>query len=65
MTKVILAGQYPVHTFEKLREMLKGQPVDLRAVDTSEAYEAMTGYDVEKARELMQVAYDKAVAAVQ
>jgi len=46
MTKVILAGQYPVHTFEKLSEMLKGQPVDLRAVDTSEAYEAMTDAEI-------------------
>ena len=27
----------------------------------SEAYEALTGYDIEKARELMQKAYDKAV----
>lgn len=28
-----------------------------------EAYEAMTGYDMPKAKELMQIAYDKAVAA--
>ncbi|MCH5286364.1 MAG: hypothetical protein J1E43_03000 [Christensenellaceae bacterium] len=28
-----------------------------------EAYEALTGYDIEKARELMQAAYEKAVAS--
>ena len=31
--------------------------------DLDEAYEALTGYDMPKAQELMKVAYDKAVAA--
>lgn len=38
-----------------------GEGEDYATLD--EAYEAMTGYDMEKAKELMQVAYDKAVAA--
>ena len=39
MTKVILAGQYPAHTFETLQELLKDLPVELKAVDTPEAYD--------------------------
>lgn len=46
MTKVILAGQYPAHTFETLQELLTGLPVELKAVDTPEAYEAMTDAEI-------------------
>ena len=38
-----------------------GEGTDYATVD--EAYDAMTGYDMDKAHELMAVAYDKAVAA--
>jgi len=38
-----------------------GEGGDYETLD--EAYEALTGYDVEKAQALMQTAYDKAVAA--
>ena len=38
-----------------------GEGADYETLD--EAYEAMTGYNMEEARALMQVAYDKAVAA--
>ena len=46
MTKVILAGQYPAHTFEKLQEMLKSLPIELRAVDAQEEYDAMTDAEI-------------------
>ena len=46
MTNVILAGQYPAHTFETLQELLRDLPVTLRAVDTPEAYEAMTDAEI-------------------
>lgn len=46
MTNVILAGQYPAHTFETLQELLKDLPVELKAVDTPEAYEAMTDAEI-------------------
>ena len=46
MTKVILAGQYPAHTYETLQELLKDLPVELKAVDTPEAYEAMTDAEI-------------------
>ena len=46
MTKVILAGQYPAHTFETLQELLKDLPVELKAVDTPEAYDAMTDAEI-------------------
>ena len=46
MTNVILAGQYPAHTFETLQELLKDLPVTLKAVDTPEAYEAMTDAEI-------------------
>lgn len=42
MKKVILAGTYPAHTFEKLRAMLPEEEFELKAVDTPEAYDAMT-----------------------
>ena len=46
MTKVVLAGQYPAHTYETLQELLKDLPVELTAVDTPEAYEAMTDAEI-------------------
>ena len=46
MTNVILAGQYPAHTFETLQELLKDLPVTLKAVDTPEAYDAMTDAEI-------------------
>lgn len=46
MTNVILAGQYPAHTFESFQELLCGLPVTLKAVDTPEAYEAMTDAEI-------------------
>ena len=45
----------------KVFDITYGEGGDYETLD--EAYEAMTGYDVEKAQALMQVAYDKAVAA--
>ena len=42
MKKVILAGTYPAHTFEKLRAMLPEEEFELKAVDTPEACDAMT-----------------------
>ena len=42
MKKVILAGTYPAHTFEKLWAMLPEEEFELKAVDTPEAYDAMT-----------------------
>ena len=46
MIKVILAGPYPAHTFERLQEMMADMPVELRAVDTPEAYDAMTDAEI-------------------
>ena len=46
MTKVILAGQYPAHTYETLKELLAELPVELKAVDTPEAYDAMTDAEI-------------------
>ena len=45
----------------KVFDITYGEGGDYETLD--EAYEAMTGYDVEKAQALMKVAYDKAVAA--
>lgn len=45
----------------RLFDLTWGEGGDYDTLD--EAYEAMTGYEVEKARALMAVAYDKAVAA--
>ena len=42
MMHVVLAGNYPAHTYEKLRALLPETEFDLTAVDTPEAYEAMT-----------------------
>ena len=46
MTNVILAGQYPAHTFEKLCEQLQGLPVIIRAVDDPAEYDAMTDAEI-------------------
>lgn len=45
----------------KVFDITYGEGGDYATLD--EAYEAMTGYDMPKAQELMKVAYDKAVAA--
>ena len=46
MTKVVLAGQYPAHTYETLKELLADLPVELKAVDTPESYDAMTDAEI-------------------
>ena len=46
MTKVVLAGTYPTHTMEKLRAMLPAEQFDLTAVDSPEAYDAMTDAEI-------------------
>lgn len=46
MMNVVLAGQYPVGTYEKLRAMLPREQFELKAVDTQEAYNAMTDAEI-------------------
>lgn len=46
MTKVVLAGTYPAHTFEKLRGTLPVDQFSLTAVDTPEAYDSMTDAEI-------------------
>lgn len=46
MTKVVLAGNYPKHTFEKLRRLLPEKDFELIPVDTNEAYEDMTDAEI-------------------
>ncbi|WP_125141330.1 2-hydroxyacid dehydrogenase [Clostridium transplantifaecale] len=46
MTRVVLAGNYPEHTFEKLRKLLSEKDFELIPVDTAEAYEAMTDAEI-------------------
>ena len=46
MMHVVLAGNYPAHTYEKLRALLPETEFDLTAVDTPEAYEAMTAAEI-------------------
>lgn len=46
MLKVVLAGQYPAGTYEKLRAMLPQEQFSLTAVDTQEAYAAMTDAEI-------------------
>lgn len=46
MTRVVLAGNYPEHTFEKLRKLLPEKDFILIPVDTAEAYEAMTDAEI-------------------
>ena len=42
MLKVVLAGTYPAHTYEKLRAALPQDQFELAVVDTQDAYDAMT-----------------------
>ena len=44
--KVVLAGKYPARTFETLKELLPESQFELEAVDTPEAYEAMTDAEI-------------------
>ncbi len=44
--KVVLAGKYPARTFETLRELLPESQFELEAVDTPEAYDAMTDAEI-------------------
>lgn len=46
MLKVVLAGTYPAHTFEKLRTLLPEEDFELKAVDTPEKYEVMTDAEI-------------------
>lgn len=46
MMKVVLAGNYPEHTYEKLRALLPEERFELTAVDTPEDYEAMTDAEI-------------------
>lgn len=46
MVNVVLAGNYPAHTFEKLRALLPETDFSFTAVDTPEAYEAMTDAEI-------------------
>lgn len=46
MVNVVLAGQYPAGTYEKLRAMLPEEQFGLKAVDTPEAYDAMTDTEI-------------------
>lgn len=46
MLKVVLAGQYPAGTYEKLRAMLPEDSFELTAVDRQESYDAMTDAEI-------------------
>ena len=46
MINVVLAGQYPAGTCEKLRAMLPEEQFTLTVVDTQEAYSAMTDAEI-------------------
>lgn len=46
MTKIVLAGQYPAKTEEKLRRCLSGLDCTLTCVDTQEEYDAMTDAEI-------------------
>ena len=46
MLKVVLAGQYPAGTYEKLRAMLPPEQFELRAVDKQQDYDAMTDAEI-------------------
>ena len=46
MIKVVLAGTYPAHTYEKLRAILPENQFDFVAVDTPEAYDTMTDAEI-------------------
>lgn len=44
--KVILAGKYPARTYEKLRALLPEDSFEVRAVDSEDAYAAMTDAEI-------------------
>ena len=46
MMKVVLAGTYPAHTYEKLRKLLPADQFDFAAVDQQDAYDAMTDAEI-------------------
>ena len=46
MLKVVLAGTYHAHTYEKLRKLLPEDQFDFVAVDKQEEYDAMTDAEV-------------------
>ena len=46
MIKVTLAGQYPAHTFERLRELLPENEFSLKAVSDQQEYDKMTDAEV-------------------
>lgn len=46
MVSVVLAGQYPSGTYEKLRAVLPEAQFGLKAVNTLEAYDAMTDAEI-------------------
>lgn len=46
MLNVVLAGPYPEGTFEKLRVMLPKEQFLVKAVDTQEAYDAITDAEI-------------------
>lgn len=45
MEKVVLAGQYPVSTYEKLRALLPQEQFEVSTVDNQQDYEALTDVD--------------------
>lgn len=44
--KVVLAGNYPDHTFEKLTKLLPSDKFELEEINTPEAYDAMTDAEI-------------------
>ena len=46
MTKVVLAGNYPAHTYERLKAMLENLDCTLTKVETEEEYQKMTDADI-------------------
>ena len=46
MVNVVLAGQYPAGTYEKLRAMLPEEQFGLKAVNAPGAYDAMTDAEI-------------------
>ncbi len=46
MTKVVLAGNYPAHTYERLKAMFENLDCTLTKVETEEEYQKMTDADI-------------------
>lgn len=46
MTKVVLAGNYPAHTYERLKTMLENLDCTLTKVETEEEYQKMTDAEI-------------------